>query len=93
VNYDDDYKNTEDFYSFEVFKTKDECLKYVAEKIDYYFIDMEYDEKYPDYFVKIFNEKEGENIVKIKDDYITEEGLEILIDLIETEYINDEQIN
>jgi hypothetical protein len=86
IRYDDDYKNTSDSYTFEVFKTRQECLNCVAKEINSYLSDNDYDEKYPQYFT--IEKRKHYNYPKLKEEYINDKGLNELIDLIKPAYIN-----
>ncbi len=88
VKFDDDYKNTQDSYFFDVFIDKKSCLKFVAEQLECYINDD--DEKFSkdNYLESIYNEKYRGYFLKIKDEFLNEETLNKIIDKFSCNFVN-----
>ncbi len=88
VEFDDDYKNTEDTYYFDVFTDKKSCFKFVAELLECYINDD--DEKFSkdNYLESIYNEKYNGYFLKIKDEFLNEETLNKIIHKFSCEFVN-----
>jgi hypothetical protein len=87
VKFDDDYKNTQDSYFFDVFTDKKSCLKFVAEQLECYINDD--DEKFSkdNYLESIYDEK-YRGFLKIKDEFLNEETLNKIIDKFSCNFVN-----